>query len=104
MIRLAGKPVVVGFPKASTVSRTGCWPNGTPATAEPGWVVKASAATEPMTMKELLLVGGALPLAAVAVRVFGPAWFRLKSLKWAMPPPSVERVSVPAKCSGAAAE
>ena len=33
---------------------------------------------EPMTMKELLFVGGALPARAVAVSVFGPAWLRLR--------------------------
>ena len=32
----------------------------------------------------------------MAVNVFGPDWFTLKSLKWAMPLPSVRRVSVPA--------
>lgn len=63
---------MVGVPKASTVLTTGCWPNGWPGTANPGCVVNASAATDPITMKELLLVGGAGPLPAVAVSVFGP--------------------------------
>src|ERR1700740_238843 len=83
--RMGGKPLVVGLPKASTVMRMGCWPKGTPAIAEPGWREKASAATCPMTMKELLLAGEALPTRAEAVKVFGPAWSTLKSLKWAIP-------------------
>src|SRR5258708_25432874 len=92
-----GSPGGVGFQRESNVLKFVGGRKGTSTTAAPGWVVKASAATGPMTMKEVLLVEGAPPLTAEAVRIFGPAWLKLKSLKWAIPLPSVKRASVPVK-------
>ena len=94
---VAGKPEVLGVPKASIVFNTGCCVNGTPATAAPGEVVNASVTAEPMTLNAALFVATMLPLAGAAASVFGPAWFKLKSLKCAIPLASVERVNVPAK-------
>ena len=56
--------------------------------------VNASATAGPITAKGLLLV--VIPFEK-AVSVFGPARSTLKSLKWAMPLPSVECASVPDK-------
>ena len=67
------------------------------ATAAPGEVVNASVTAEPMTLNTALFVATMLPLAGAAASIFGPAWFKLKSLKCAMPLASVERVNVPAK-------
>src|SRR6266568_2414126 len=41
--RLAGNPALELFPNASWLLTTGCVPNGEPAVALPGWLVKASA-------------------------------------------------------------
>src|ERR1700740_1145565 len=46
-----------------------------------------------VTVKEALLVVGAVPEAAA--RIFVPGWSRLRSLKWATPFVSVTRLRVP---------